>query len=233
MLFPERCIASHLRCAAQRGAELRFDEPALAWSRDGDGVCVRTTRGEHRAPKLIITAGAWAAQLLADLRLPLRVERQVLFWFHAARDRAIFAPDRCPIHIWEYEPDGHFYGLPDVGTGSKLAVHHEGPTTSPDAVDRTLGTEETAKMQALVRRFLPELDTAVKSFAVCLYTDTPDQHFILDRHPADANVWIGSPCSGHGFKFSSAVGEVLADLALTSRTALDLGLFKLSRLTAK
>ncbi|GDY18959.1 N-methyltryptophan oxidase [Verrucomicrobiota bacterium] len=229
VLFPERCVEAQLRGATARGAELHVNEPVERWAPDGDGVRVWTARGEYSAGALVITAGAWLGQLAADLRLPLRVERQVLFWFDALANPADFRPDRCPVHIWEYEPGKHFYGLPDVGTGSKLAVHHEGPTVSPDAVDRTLGAAETRKMQSLVRRHLPGLNPAVRSFAVCLYTDTPDQHFLIDRHPEHPQVWLGSPCSGHGFKFASAVGEVLADLALTGRSRMDLELFRLGR----
>lgn len=229
VLFPERCVEAQLRGATSRGADLHCNEPVERWERDGDGVRVWTARGEYSAGALVITAGAWLGQLVAGLRLPLRVERQVLFWFDAMLNPADFRPDRCPIHVWEYEPGKHFYGLPDVGTGSKLAVHHEGPTVAPDAVDRTLGEAETHKMQSLVRRHLPGLNPAVKSFAVCLYTDTPDQHFLIDRHPEHPQVWLGSPCSGHGFKFASAVGEVLADLALTGRSRMDLELFRLGR----
>ncbi len=229
VLFPERCVEAQLRGATARGAELHVNEPVKRWAPDGDGVRVWTARGEYSAGSLVITAGAWLGQLAPDLRLPLRVERQVLFWFDAAANPADFQPARCPIHVWEYEPGKHFYGLPDVGTGSKLAVHHEGPTVSPDAVDRTLGAAETSKMQSLVRRYLPGLNPAVRSFAVCLYTDTPDQHFLIDRHPEHQQVWLGSPCSGHGFKFASAVGEVLADLAQTGRSRINLELFRLGR----
>ena len=229
VLFPERCVETSLRIAAQRGAELHCNETVERWEADGDGVRVWTSRGSYSAGALVLTAGPWLGQLAPELRLPLRVERQVLFWFDAAEGAADFAPARCPVHVWEYEPGKHFYGLPDVGTGSKLAVHHEGPTVTPDQVDRTLGEAETRKMQALVRRYLPRLNPVVKSFAVCLYTDTPDQHFLIDRHPEHARVWIGSPCSGHGFKFASAVGEVLADLATTAKTRFDLNLFRLDR----
>ena len=229
VLFPERCVEAQLRGATARGAEVHVNEPVERWEPDGDGVRVWTARGEYCAGALVITAGAWLGQFAPGLRLPLRVERQVMFWFDALTNPADFRPERCPIHVWEYEPGKHFYGLPDVGTGSKLAVHHEGPTVSPDAVDRTLGEAETNKMQSLVRRYLPGLNPAVRSFAVCLYTDTPDQHFLIDRHPEFPQVWLGSPCSGHGFKFASAVGEVLADLALTGRSRFDLELFRLGR----
>ncbi len=226
VLFPERCVEAHLRGAVAHGAEVRCEETVERWAAEGGGVRVWTNRGEYAAGALVFTAGAWLGQLVPELALPLRVERQVLCWF-AARERAEdFGPERCPIHVWEYLPGRHFYGLPDVGTGAKLAVHHEGATASPEAVDRTLGVAEREQMEGLVRRYLPGLKPEVKSFAVCLYTDTPDQHFLIDRHPEHPQVWLGSPCSGHGFKFASAVGEVLADLAVTGRSRMDVGVFR-------
>ena len=224
ILFPERCVEAHLDRAGQVGATLRFDEAVSRWESGRDGVRVFTGRGEYEAGQLLLTAGAWIQQLLPDRPLPLTVERQVQFWFEAVEPR-LFEAARCPIHIWEYDSGRHFYGFPDLGQGVKVAIHHEGEAVSPDAIRREAAPGDVEAMRAVVRRFLPAADGPVRSSAVCLYTNTPDRHFLIGRHPAHDRVLIASPCSGHGFKFSSAVGEVLADLLTEGKSRFDLGLF--------
>jgi sarcosine oxidase len=157
--------------------------------------------------------------------LPLVVERQVQFWFGPTNSEW-FQPDRCPIHIWEYEPGRHFYGFPDLGEGVKVAGHHEGEAVDPDSMGRDVTPRDVEAMRRVVRRFLPAADGPLRSAVVCMYTNTPDQHFYIDRHPAHPQVLIASPCSGHGFKFSSAIGEVLADLLAGTPCGFDLSLFR-------
>lgn len=225
ILFPERCVEAHLTLARRRGAELHFDEPVLRWQRDGEGVRVFTNRDEYGAGQLLLTTGSWITSFVAELRLPLTVERQIQFWFEP-KSPARFQPDRCPIHIWEHEPGKYFYGFPDLGEGVKVAGHHEGKTVDPDSIDRVVAPDEVEGMRAIVRRFLPDADGPLRSAVVCMYTNTPDGHFFIDRHPAHPQVLIASPCSGHGFKFSSVVGEVLAELLVKDRTQFDLDLFR-------
>lgn len=225
ILFPERCVEAHLDRARRHGAALQFDEAVSRWEAGPEGVRVVTGRGEYEGGQLLLTAGAWLPQLLHGGSPPLAVERQVQFWFEAV-EPDLFEPARCPIHIWEYDSGRHFYGFPDLGEGVKTAIHHEGETTSPESVRREVGPGDVEAMRAVIRRFLPGADGAVRSSVVCMYTNTPDRHFLIDRHPAHRNVIIASPCSGHGFKFSSAVGEVLADLLTEGRSRLDLGLFR-------
>ena len=227
ILFPERCIAAHLAEAGRQGAVLHYDEPLLRWEPSGkDGVRVETTRGRYAAGQLILSAGGWLPTLLPHLARHLRIERQVLFWFQASQSPEVFRPERCPIHLWEFDDRHFFYGFPDLGQGIKVACHHDGEFTSPEQVRREVGVEETEAMRRLVRRFLPGADTPPTSATVCLYTNTPDEHFWIDRHPEFPQVIIASPCSGHGFKFSSAVGEVLRDMVQHRPPALDLSLFK-------
>jgi sarcosine oxidase len=229
ILFPERCIAAHLRLAKSAGAEVRMNEPARSWTAQADAARVHTSAGEYSARKLVITAGAWLPRIAPRLAPKLQVERQVLLWFKT-RNPAIFSPDRFPIHLWEYEPDLMFYGFPDLGDGLKLAFHHQGEITNADLVDRTIRDDDVARMRGLMTRFLPQAaDAPLLRGTVCLYTNTPDGHFILDRHPDHVNVILGSPCSGHGFKFASAIGEVLADFAQDRAPNLDLRLFSLQR----
>jgi sarcosine oxidase len=229
ILFPEACVESHLALARKHGAVLGLDEVVLDWKPDGTGILVKTVKGEYRAGALILAVGAWAPSLLAELSLPLKVERQVLYWFRPRTETNIFRPENCPIYLWEYAHNRTFYGFPDLGEGVKVARHHEGKEADPNNVFREVVPEEIEAMRELVRRFLPEADGALNSATVCLYTNTPDHHFLIDKHPAHSQVVIASPCSGHGFKFSSAIGEVSADLALEGKSRFDLSLFRLKR----
>jgi sarcosine oxidase len=230
ILFPEMCIEAHLELARRCGATLQCEEPVTAWEADGEGVKVITPRGVYHADWLVLTAGAWINGLVSGVKLPLTVERQVMFWFESAAHPEYFDPHRCPIYLWEYAADRFFYGFPDLGEGIKVGFHHEGETTDPDAVRREVGSEEIEAMRALVRRFMPDADGPLRQAAVCLYTNAPDFHFIIDAHPAHAQVLIVSPCSGHGFKFSSVIGEMLAGLIIEGRASFDLSLFRLERL---
>jgi len=225
ILFPELCVEAHLTMARKQGADLRSDEAALSWEADGSAVRVVTSKAAYHAGQLVLTAGSWIQSLLRDLKLPLAVERQVQFWFepkHPVR----FRPDHCPIHIWEHGSGQFFYGFPDLGDGVKIACHHEGEMVDPDSINREVRPEEVESMRAVVRQFLPDADGPLRSAAVCMYTNTPDGHFFIDRHRSHARVWIASPCSGHGFKFSSVVGEVMAELLTDGQTRFDLSLFR-------
>lgn len=224
VLFPGRCIAAHLELARRHGAELRFDEPVQRWKPDGQGVRVTTSHGEFTAAQLIVSAGAWVNTLLPGL--PMRVERQVQLWFEPEETPALFAPDRCPIHMWQFDGRRFFYGIPDFGEGLKVAFHHEGESTTPDAVCREVAPGEVEAMHAVLRRFVPGADGPLRAATVCLYTNAPDEHFWIDRHRDCPQVLVASPCSGHGFKFSAAIGEILADLAQGQPPKFDLSLFR-------
>ena len=232
VLFPEACIATHLELAATNGASLRYDEPVLGWRVDGDTVQVTTASGRYQAAHLLLSAGAWLDRLLPDLRLPLLVERQVLYWFEPAATRAAFEPGNCPIYLWEYTPGHFFYGFPDLGTGVKVALHHQGQPADPDALDRTVGPEEQAGIRSLLDRYLPGANGRLLETAVCMYTNTPDHHFVIDFHPTHPQGLIASPCSGHGNKFAATVGDIAAGLLIDGKTPFDLGLFRLERLAA-
>jgi len=229
MLFVEGCVEAFLKVAAAHGAVLRFNEPVVSWQPNGSGVEVVTEQGRYAADRLVISAGAWLAKFLPELATQLRVERQVLHWFRAGPDPALCLPDRLPVHLVEYEPGRYLYTLPDVGSGVKTALHHQGETVAPDAVRRDVGPNEQDQMAGLVRRFLPQLAERPHQSVTCLYTNTPDEHFLLDCHPGHANVFVVSPCSGHGFKFASAIGEVVADWATQRVARFDLSLFTFNR----
>ncbi len=226
ILFPEACLRAHLGLAQSHGAQIHTHEPLLGWKADGRGVSVKTERATYSAQRLVISAGPWAGQLLADLQPALTVERQIQFWFHPSRAHASFSATRCPVHLWQFDGDQVAYGIPDLGDGVKVARHHGGASGSPEHLSGQVDAQEIADIRSLIRRFFPDADGALRSAATCLYTNTPDGHFWLDRHPAYENVLIASPCCGHGFKFASAVGEILADLATGVTPSFDLSLFR-------
>jgi sarcosine oxidase len=225
VLFPEPCVAAHLNAARSAGAAIHFEEPALRWEPDAGGVRVVTAKGTYNAGHLVASAGSWVQSLFPDVKLNLTVERQVLYWF-ATRKPELFEPTRCPIHLWEYAPHRFFYGFPDLGGGVKLAIHHQGEITAPDTVRREVGDAEVANIRRVVEPLIPELGSQLPRTAVCLYTNTRDEHFLIDSHPDHPQVLIVSPCSGHGFKFSSAIGEVVRDLIVDGKSRFDLGLFR-------
>ena len=229
LLLPERCIEAFLAGARARGAVLRTNEEVTGWKAVGDGVEVTTSLGRYTARTLVLAAGPWMPALLADLQLPLTVERQLFHWFRPLRHAERFTADNAPIALWEYAPDRIFATFPDMGDGLKAGIHHEGPECAPDTVDRTPSDADEAAIRALLQRHAPDANGELLEARVCLYTNTPDHHFILDRHPHHEQVIIASPCSGHGFKFAPATGAAIAELVLTGATTADLGLFRLAR----
>lgn len=229
VVFCEQAIAAQLGLASREGATLLFHEPALRWSATRGGIEVETAHEVYHAGALILAAGAWMPQVAADLGLPLPVERQVLHWF-APRDRAAdFGADVCPVYIWQYAADDWFYGFPNFGDGVKVAFYRTPEPVDPDAVDRAVTPADVSRLRDVADRYMPALAGRHRRSQVCLYTMAPDGHFVLGPHPAHPHVLVASPCSGHGFKFSPAIGEALADLALGTPPRCDLSLFAVDR----
>ena len=223
VLRPEAGIAAMLATAARHGARLHTNEPATGWRADGDGVAVTTARGTYRAAACVLAAGAWMPRLLPDL--PLTVARQLLFWFETVGARNAHDAGLCPISIWEYGEERFFYSFPRGEQGVKVAIHHHGAPADPDRLDREVTPEEVAEVRALVQEYMPFASGPLRASVACMYTNTPDGHFVLDRHPDHDRVLIVSACSGHGFKFAPAVGEAVADLLVEGRTRHDLSRF--------
>jgi sarcosine oxidase len=223
VLFPEACVRALLSYALRSGADLRTNEPMLSWRVEGGVVRVATAIGENVADRLVLALGPWLPEFLNGAQMPLTVERQMQHWFSPRANAERFAPDHLPIALWE--TDRLFYTLPDFGDGIKIAIHHDGEVTDPHHVRRTINEDEDANARALVERFLPDGSGELRDRAVCLYTNTPDGHFLIDCHPDHPEVLIVSACSGHGFKFATAIGEIVADMIL-GETREDLGLFK-------
>ena len=233
-LDPDRCSAAHLRVAAAAGATLRFDEPLRAWSAGDDEVRVETSGGSYVTDHLVLCVGARTPQLVADARLPLVVERQLLFWLEPNAADARFDPASFPIYLYEYETASAFswcYGFPRLPRGIKAAVMHQGDVVrDPDAVRRTVDDGEVAPLRHALSTLLPDLARApVRESTTCLFTNTPDLHFVIDAHPDHRRVIVSSACSGHGFKFASAIGEIQADLVMGVPPRFDLNAFSATR----
>jgi sarcosine oxidase len=229
-LMVEACVQAHIDAAHRLGAELRIEERAISWRADGTSVEVETTAGRYRAARLILTAGPWAGQLLARWGAKLRVMRQVLLWF-ATTDDSAFRRDVFPVYFAE-TPAGFFYGLPVIDhLGHKVAQHYGAPELlTPEEIQRTVQSADEVPLREFLRAYLPQADGPLRHGQTCIYTLTPDRHFLIDLHPDHANVAVAAGFSGHGFKFASAVGEALADLADTGHTALPIEMFRFARL---
>lgn len=229
-LLPEKVIAAYAELALRRGAELHGREGVLDWRADAAGVFVRTAAGEYHANHLVFCGGAWSGKLLQDLGVGLLVTRQSLGWVWP-RQPDDFALGKLPVFAID-NPDGSLhYGFPMMpeNPGFKFAHHTPGIPTDPDHVVRDVLLADEASFRPALRRFLPTADGPVLSMRTCLYTNSPDHHFIIDRHPAHPRVAIACGFSGHGFKFASVVGEVLADLALEGKTRLPVGFMGMGR----
>ena len=185
---------------------------------------VTTARGRYPARRLLLAAGPWMPELMGDAGVTLSVERQVQHWFTAASVHIA----RPPVFIQQV-PEGVFYALPPAGQEVKVAVHHSGAATTPAAVDRIVSPGEIERMRALLEHYAPALAGPHRRAAVCLYTNSRDGHFVIDRHPAHPAVVVASPCSGFGFKFASAVGEMLADLLQDQAPGFDPAPFRIGR----
>ena len=230
-LAPELCIETHLRLAEEAGATLRFDEPVESWESTADGIRVSTSTGTFEAKQLVLAAGAWESQLAPSLAEELSVERNVLLWFEPTAERDAFA--RLPIYIVQ-DTDRIFYGFPYVeGQGVKVAGLHFGDRADPDTVDRTASPHDEERVRAWLKRRLPLANGDRRDAKVCMYTNTPDANFIVDRLPDHPNVVVASACSGHGFKFSSVIGEIVTDLVLDGETRHPIGFLSADRLARR
>ena len=231
LLRPEACIEAMLACAEAFGARFLYGSPVVEWLAGPTGVTVTLENGTHLTGEaLILAAGAWMSRLAPALAPHLTVTRQVLHWFGTVGPPGHMSPQRCPVFVWEHDPPHIFYGFPDHGEGLKVAIHHEGEVTTPEAVNREVAPSEVAEVRELTNRLLPGIAGDHLRSAVCMYTNTPDGHFVVDRDPEHPNVVLASPCSGHGFKFMIALGEILADLAEGKAPRFDLSAFGLERL---
>jgi sarcosine oxidase len=235
ILLPEQIIQTHAELARRRGAVLHDHEKVLDWQATPAGVTVRTDRQTYQAAGLVVCAGAWSSLLLQELGVPLTVTRQPVAWVRPA------TPQRCGIDalpVWAIEDPrgvGFYYGFPLMPKGLKLARHFTGATVDIQTVDRCPGSDDEADFNDLsdaLQQFIPEAVGPMVDRSICVYTCSPDFHFLIDHHPAHDNVVIACGFSGHGFKFCPVLGEALADMALDGGSELPIGFLSARRFGA-
>ncbi|MDG4860405.1 N-methyl-L-tryptophan oxidase [Streptomyces sp. T-3] len=236
LVRPEHTVAAQLQLATRAGAELHFEEPVTRWEPYRDGVRVHTAENTYTAGQLVICPGAWAPQLLDDLGVPFSIERQIMYWFQPEGGVGPYLPEKHPIYIWEDTEGVQIYGFPAIDGpdgGAKVAFFRKGSICTPETIDRTVYDHEIEAMAAQSARLLPTLPGSFRTASTCMYSTTPDEHFVIARHPAHpSSVTVACGFSGHGFKFVPVVGEILADLAAEGTTAHPIELFDPSRLSA-
>lgn len=230
ILFPEDCIQTFLQQAQKNGASLNYNERVIQIIPNDNTVEIVTDKNQYTTSQLIVSAGAWLNELIPDLHLPLSIKRQVLFWMKN-RDEKLqqyFSPAAMPIYIWEYALSKMFYGFPDLGDGIKIAHHHDGLPVTPAELTPEVSEDEIKDIELITQQYL-NIDAAFNYSATCMYTNTPDENFIIDYHPQHRNIIIASPCSGHGFKFSSVTGKILSCMATNQPFDNDISMFTISR----
>ena len=222
-LRPEAAIHAHLKMAEVCGAELHFHEAASDWHahQSGDQVTVKTSIATYQGGHLIVAPGAWAPEILAGLHIPFDVRRHVMCWFQPLGGSDGFQPEQLPIYIWDVDAGHCFYGFPAIGgptNGVKAAMHSGGRACTANNVDRNISESDVAEVRTYLQRFIPSLNGQLLRAATCMYTLTPDRHFVVGIHHSHPQVCVAAGFSGHGFKFATVMGEILADLTIDGRT---------------
>ncbi len=225
----EACVLAHLEEARQAGAELLAPCTVLGWKASAAGVAVTTDAGEFSASAMIVAAGPWAEGLLGDLDLRLEVRRKPVFWFEAI-ESAYAAASGCPCFLFE-SPGAIFYGMPQIDAAGVKVAEHTGGTAVADPLllKREIEPAERRRVEEFLAECLPQVSRRQTRQSVCMYTMSPDSHFVVDRHPRHPQVVFAAGLSGHGFKFTGVLGEALADLALQGETRLPIGFLSLGR----
>lgn len=228
-LHSETAIRTHAAAARALGADIVTGVRVLGWDTRAGILRVETEDGRYETRKLVITAGPWSGQLAPGLERVCRPVRQVMLWTDPL-DPVPFAPERFPVFVLE-SPAGNFYGYPDNhGEGFKIGKFHHlwQDVPDPDAMDRECHPEDEAVLRAGIRAWFPRANGPLRRMAACIFTNSPDGHFILDRHPDSEDVFVAAGFSGHGFKFCSVVGRIAADFAMERPLPWDLSSFRLT-----
>lgn len=215
VLDPEKSVRAHLKAAQSAGAQLRFDTTMRNWEVNDRGVTVHLANGEKvQAKKLILSLGPWFKEALDGLGVPLRIQRNVQVWFSPST--SLYQTPRFPAFLVERAGlPAPLYGFPDFGDGVKAAFHGAGDLTTADKLDRDVEiARDVEPVARALEEWMPGAAANFREAKPCMYSLTPDSHFVIDRHPAQANVVLCGGFSGHGFKFAPVIGEIAADLAL-------------------
>jgi sarcosine oxidase len=235
-LLPGKAIALLIDEARKTGAIINTGETLMDWKRENGEVTVVTSRKKYSAKKLIITTGAWTAQVLKNFAIPLKVTRQVLVWVHPVNSSDL-GPENFPCWlIADHTIKGAYYGFPYFDekeypgpSGLKFGLHYPGAIADPDNVNRQITDTELNDIINGIRNYFPLTGSPVVHTATCLYNNTPDENFIIDHLPGNEDVIIACGFSGHGFKFVPVIGEILAELATEGRTTLPIDFLRLNR----
>ncbi len=234
VLSSEKCIATQLQLAKKQGATLQTDERVIEFSYDQHGVTVTTDKGQYTGDKLVLSAGAWMTQFVPKLKQnDVKIYRQAIFWFEA-EDITQYTPEKFPWVIWTGQNADDMMAIfpttPDGTRGVKVLTEQFEEATTAETINRTVGPEEVETMyQKHVERRLYGLTNNCLKSAVCMYTNTTDGNFVIDFHPDSERVIVASPCTGHGFKHSATIGEILSQLALDGCSPYDISSFSLAR----
>lgn len=228
-VLSERAIVAYVNAAVAEDAEVHARESVIKWESEGDGVRVFTDRAEYTADRLVITAGAWAAGMVPSLEELAVPERQVLAWLQP-KEPSLFAPENFPVFNAYFE-EGRYYGFPVFGIpGFKIGrYHHLEELADPDHMERGVTQEDEDILRSAVSRYFPKANGTLMTLKTCLFTNTPDDHFIIDKVPGMPQVTVAAGFSGHGFKFASVVGEIVGDLAINGKTTHNIDLLKIDR----
>ncbi|HEX7845814.1 MAG TPA: N-methyl-L-tryptophan oxidase, partial [Chitinophagaceae bacterium] len=236
-LLPGKAIDLYTKEAVKLGAVIHSNEKTLEWKKENGSIKVVTDKNVYTTKKLVVTAGAWMTQLLTDLPVQLNVTRQILIWVKP-KDPQAYSLNNFPCWMIATEKlNGVYYGFPYLDAkivgeppGLKFAIHYPASKTDPDSVNREVSSDEIKDVINGVKEHLPAANSEVVASKVCLYTNTPDEDFIIDHLPGyDSDVCFASACSGHGFKFASVIGEILADLTIDGATKLPVEFLRLKR----
>ena len=228
-LLPERCIVTHVQAAERAGAAVHSQETVLDWEIRGDGVQVRTDRDTYTAGRLVVTAGPWAANLVPELAAYAVPERQVMGWFQPERPE-LYTAEIFPV-FGVFTDEGRYYGFPSHAVpGFKIGrAHHLLQKVDPDAIDREVHPEDEDILRQAVNRYFPLAAGKLLDRQTCMYTNTPDEHFMIGTLPGQPQVSVAAGFSGDGVKLASVIGEIMADLAQNGATEHDINLFRLDR----
>lgn len=228
-LRPEVGVAAHLEVAERHGATIQRPEAVTGWEADGAGVRVTTDKGSYRADRLVISAGPWSEELLTGLGLPLQVVRIVNVYFEPERPD-LWTAEQGATDFLLSVPEGNYYGMPSIeGQGVKIGRHENGEPTTARTIRRSIDHEEVEMLRSVLDRYMPGSTGAVKHQITCMYTMTPDENYIIERHPAFPQVVYACGCSGTSYKFSPVIGEILAGLALDDAPPYDISMFSSQR----
>lgn len=227
VLFAEECVEALAGLAVDEGCQMRFGEEVKGWKSGVDGVRIETSTGTLTAETVVLCAGAWNGALLRGL-VPLQCERQVPLWFSSG-GQAIFDAAKMPVFIIEEDRGVFYYGIPDVGHGVKVARTHGGEVGDPDSVRREVTDRDIDPVREFISHRLKRLYSTPIASTTCIYSNTPDLNFAVGRHPEEHGTIVVSACSGHGFKFASVLGEVVADIAEGKRPGFDISFLSADR----